>query len=109
MRALQLPLHQRYAPLQPSPLRNVLAASDLPEDELSDAETIDDQRSDGTEVSGAASSTSDHPISPESSSNGSDVSDELGWQPDSTMKAKELVEDDPVTSTPPQSPPSPPR
>ncbi|KAL2170761.1 hypothetical protein VTG60DRAFT_4416 [Thermothelomyces hinnuleus] len=109
MRALRLPLHQRYTPLLPSPLRNVVTVSDLPENELSDAETVDEPRSNGTAMSEAAASASDGSISPGLSSNGSDVSDELGWQRHNKMEAKGPAIDDPVTSTPPPSPPPPPQ
>ncbi|KAL2183910.1 hypothetical protein L209DRAFT_713853 [Thermothelomyces heterothallicus CBS 203.75] len=110
IRALRLPLHQRYTPLLPSPLRNVVTVSDLPENELSDAETVDDPRSNGTAMSEAASSASDGSISPGLSSNGSDVSDELGWQRKNKMEAKgPAIDDRSVTSAPPPSPAPPPQ
>lgn len=44
--ALQREIHERYAPLRPSPLRNEIDPADLPDPEIPDGETIDDPQSD---------------------------------------------------------------
>ncbi|KAL2147698.1 hypothetical protein VTI28DRAFT_7050 [Corynascus sepedonium] len=107
--ALRLQLHQRYIPLLPSPLRNAMAASELPDIQLSDAEAVDDPLSKGTALSEATSSELDYSMSPGSSSDGSSsTSDEPNRRRDGTREANDAAAGDPVTSPPPPSPtPSP--
>lgn len=82
VQALQGEIHERYAPLRSSPLRNEIDPADLPDPEISeDAETIDDRGSgsalrndgsdsdtDGVEESSRAGSSSDSSFSSSSSS-----------------------------------------
>ncbi|KAK4044380.1 hypothetical protein C8A01DRAFT_31435 [Parachaetomium inaequale] len=98
-RALQLRVHERHAPLLPSPLRNVVAASDLPDPDLSDAETVDDPLFNSTVRSDATSSDSDGSTSPASStSDASNDSDEPGRRQDETEDADGSGAEDLVTS-----------
>ncbi|KAK4249490.1 hypothetical protein C7999DRAFT_12685 [Corynascus novoguineensis] len=107
--ALRLQLHQRYMPLLPSPLRNAMAASELPDTQLSDVETVDDPLSKDTALTEATSSELDYSMSPGSSSDGSSsASDEPDRRRDGTREANDAAAGDPVTSPPPPSPtPSP--
>ncbi|KAH6854112.1 hypothetical protein B0I37DRAFT_421436 [Chaetomium sp. MPI-CAGE-AT-0009] len=83
--ALQREIHERYAPLRPSPLRNEIDPADLPDPEASNAETMDakptdveptddaqrelpclfdsaDLDSDGSDSSSRSGSSSDPPV-----------------------------------------------
>lgn len=86
-----------------------MAASELPDMQLSDAETVDDPLSKSTALSEATSSELDYSMSPWSSSDeSSSVSDELNRRRDGTREANDAAAGDPVTSSPPPSPaPSP--
>lgn len=57
--ALQREIHERYAPLRPSPLRNEIDPADLPNPEIPDGETIDDLQSDNARPYDGTESDSD--------------------------------------------------
>ncbi|KAK4156613.1 hypothetical protein C8A00DRAFT_30466 [Chaetomidium leptoderma] len=73
VRAQKLPVHERYKPLVPSPLRNEITWSSLMDPDLSDAETIADSPSSSSSFfSGSDLSSSSESASTSVKSNDSD-------------------------------------